>query len=240
MTRVPRPALCIVVALALAPSIARGGTWQPLATGLRWEYRGVGGAHQVETITGQTIVRGRVVAVKSYTEGPDAGLQNYWLTAPDGSVMLAGFSNPSAAFAVAYEPPVRYLPVPPVVGPGPFQPVVVHNLFTDAVLFSGDLRYDVTEEVTLSLPAGSFHAFGVGRAIPLPITSFGKGIALTLDGRSLPATDPSIYVIETTDWYSEDVGDVQYQTSDLFQLVGFGLPTPTATSSWGGLKRLYH
>ena len=57
----------------------------------------------VETITGQTLVRGRVVAVKSYTDGPDAGLQNYWLLAPDGSVMLAGFSNPSAALAWAYD-----------------------------------------------------------------------------------------------------------------------------------------
>jgi hypothetical protein len=172
--------------LVLAPLPVHAGDFLPLTIGNRWEYRGTGGSHQGEAITGQTLVRGRVVAVKSYTDGPDAGLQNYWLLAPDGSVMLAGFSNPSAALAWAYEPPIRYLPVPPVVSAGPFQHVVVHDLFTDAVVFTNDFRFDVTEEVTLSLPAGSFHSFGVGRAIPLPITSLGKGGALSLDGRRLP------------------------------------------------------
>ena len=94
-----------------------------------------------------------------------------------------------------------------------------------------------SRRVTLSLPAGSFHSFGVGRAIPLPITSLGRGGALSLDVRRLPVGDPSIYLIETSDWYSEGVGDVQYRTSDLFQLVGFGQPTATASSSWGALKR---
>jgi hypothetical protein len=229
----------LLASLVLAPTVSRAGDFQPLAIGNRWEYRGTAGSHQVETISGQTVVHGRVVAVKSYSEGPDAGLQNYWLLAPDGSVLLAGFLNPSAALAVAYEPPIRYLPVPPVVSPGPFQPIVVHDLFTDAVIFTGDLRFDVTEEVTLSLPAGSFHSFGVGRAIPLPITSLSKGASFTLDGRRLPASDPSIYLINTTDWYSEGVGDVQYKTGDLYQLVGFGQPTATASSSWSALKRLY-
>jgi hypothetical protein len=234
-----RPALCLLLALAVAPSNAGAGTWQPLATGSRWEYRGVGGAHQVETITGQTMVRGRVVAVKSYDEGVDAGLQNYWLLDANGSVLLAGFLNPSGATAWAYEPPIRLLPVPPAVGEQPFQAVDVYDLFTNTLVFHGSFRYDVTEEATLSLPAGSFHTFGIGRFIPLPGPALAKGGALTLDGRRLPAADPSIYILETTDWYAEDVGVVQYETGDLYQLVGFGLPTPTAKSSWAAIKRLY-
>jgi hypothetical protein len=35
------------------------------------------------------------------------------------------------------------------------------------------------------------------------------------------------------------VGVVQYNTSDLYQLVGFGQPTATLASSWGAIKRLY-
>ena len=240
MTRVPRSALCVLLALAWVPSTARAGTWQPLTIGTRWEYRGVGGAHQVETITGQTIVRGRVVSVKSYAEGDDAGLQNYWLLDADGSVLLAGFNNPTTATAWVYEPPIRYLPVPPVVGEQPFQSVEVHDLFTDALVFVDNFRFDVTEEVTLTLPAGSFHAFGVGRLTPLPGPAIAKGGGMTLDGRRLPAADPSIYITDTTDWYSEDTGVVQYKTGDLYQLAGFGLPTPTAKSSWAAIKRLYH
>lgn len=240
MHQAARLALALLLALVLAPSVATSETWQPLAIGSRWEYRGTGSAHQVETITGQRVVRGRVVAVKSYAEGADAGLENYWLLDADGSVLLAGFLNPSASLAWAYEPPIRYLPVPPAVGEQPFQIVNVYDLFTDALVFLGRFRYDVTEEVTLALPAGSFHAFGVGRVIPLPGPAMAKGGSFTLDGRRVPAAASSIYIIDTTDWYSEGVGVVQYKTSDLYQLVGYGQPTPTATSSWGRLKRLYH
>jgi hypothetical protein len=234
-----RPALGFLLALTLAPTVARSETWQPLAVGSRWEYRGTGGGHQVETITGQTVVRGRVVAVKTYSEGPDAGLQNYWLLDADGSVLLAGFVNPSAALAQAYEPPIRYLPVPPGVGPQPPQLIDVYDLFTNALVFHGDLRYEVVEEVTLALPAGSFHAFGVGQVISLPGPAIAKGGAITLDGRRVPAASPSISVAVPRDWYSEGVGVVQYQTGDLYQLLGFGMATPTAKSSWARLKRLY-
>jgi hypothetical protein len=239
MIRIPRPALGLLVVLTLVPSVARSDTWQPLAVGSRWEYRGVGGAHQVVTITGQTIVRGRVVAVKTYDESPDAGLQNYWLLDADGSVLLAGFYNPGAGYAWAYEPPIRILPVPPAVGPQPSQAIEVHDLFTDALLFADSFRFDVTEDVMLALPAGSYHAFGVGQFLALPMPPVAKGASLTLDGRSVASTGASLYVIDTTDWYSEGVGEVQYKTTDLYQLVGFGMPTPTVKSSWSGIKRLY-
>ena len=136
MRQSPRFALAVVVLLTFvsAASIARGDSWMPLAPGTRWEYRGVGGAREVQTITGQTEVRGRVVSVKSYSDGPDDGLDNYWLLDADGSVLLAGFLNPSAAFALAYEPPIRFLPVPPDPGPQPAQHIVAHDLFTDAVV----------------------------------------------------------------------------------------------------------
>src|SRR5690242_2957325 len=127
MQRAPRVTLAAVAALTLvsASSIALGDTWAPLATGTHWEYIGDAGAHEAQTITGQTLVRGTAVSVKSSTGGPDDGLQNFWLLDVDGSLLLAGFRNPSAALALAYEPPIRWLPVPPGVGPQPVQHIVV-------------------------------------------------------------------------------------------------------------------
>lgn len=239
MTRTTRLSIALVAAFgpALLPGSASAGDWLPLATGNRWEYQGVGGAHQVETITGQTMVRGRVVSVKSYAQGVDAGLQNYWLLDADGSVLLAGFTQPGGT-SWAYEPPIRILPVPPVVGPKPLQPVSVYDLVTGLLVFSDNFQVDVTEEVTLTLPAGSFHAFGVGSLSPSR-PALAKGGSIALDGRRIPASGPSIASSGTTDWFSEGTGDVQYNTDDLYQLVGFGRPTPIASSTWGGLKRLY-
>src|SRR5207249_250756 len=173
---------------------------------------------------------------KYYSEGIDAGLENYWLLAPDGSVLLAGFNNPSAALAVLYEPPIRLLPVPPVVGPGPFVSTTIYNLFTDAVLGVFPLRYDVSEDVQLTLPAGSFHAFGVGQAINLPAPQLATRRTLSLDGRTMNPDGSSIYAVSTTDWFSEGVGEVQYSAGDLYQLISFGGPTPTARSSWAAIK----
>jgi hypothetical protein len=241
MPQSPRFALAVVALFAFvsAPSIARGDSWLPLATGTQWEYRGVGGAHQVEMITGQTDVRGRVVAVKSYSEGPDAGLNNYWLLDTDGSVLLAGFLNPSSALALAYEPPIRYLPVPPEAGPQPVQHIVAHDLSTDSVVFEFDIQMELTGNVVLTLPAGTYQAVGVGQVPPPAGQALTKGMSFTLDGRPLPRGDALGSAVTPSDWYSYGVGDVMYQSNDLFELVSFGSPTATASSSWGAIKRLY-
>ena len=241
MPQNPRFAHAAIVLLTLvsAPSIVRGDSWMPLDIGTRWEYRGVGGAHQVEMITGQANVRGRIVAVKSYSDGPDAGLDNYWLLDADGSVLLAGFLNPSAAFALAYEPPIRFLAVPTDPGPKPVQHIVAHNLFTDAVVGSFDIQMELTGNVVLTLPAGTYQAVGVGQVAPATAQSLATGISFALDGRRLPPGDASVSAVTPSDWYSYGVGVVMLQSSDLFQLVSFGVPTATASSTWGAIKRLY-
>jgi hypothetical protein len=235
MIRVHRLAPAVILALVLTPSLARS-EWEPLAIGNRWEYRGTGGSHQVESITGQIPLRGRVVAIKSYAEGADAGLENYWLLDADGSVLLAGFTAPDGT-AVAYEPPIRYLNTPPAVGVKPIQLVTAYDLHTNAVMFTDYFRYDITEDVLLSLPAGALHALGVGT---IESTGpLGARRTLALDGRALPGARSPQATTYTSDWFSEGVGVVQYNTTDLYQLVGFGRPTAVLASSWGAVKRLY-
>jgi hypothetical protein len=232
-------ALSPVLAFALFPAVAAAADFLPLAVGNFWEYRGVNGSHQVETITGFTAVRGRVVAVKSYAEGVDAGLQNYWLLDTDGSVLLAGFRDQTGSPSWAYEPPIRMLPVPPTLGPQPVQHITIHDVDTDGIVDSFDIRIDVLADSILAVPAGSFHAFGAGQISPLPGPTAAVVARRALDGRALGSFPPSVSDILPTDWYSEGVGVVQYQAADVMQLVAYGRPTPVATSSWGALKRLY-
>jgi hypothetical protein len=233
-----RRARACVIGFALLPITASAGDWQPLAIGSRWEYRGTGTAHQVQTITGQTTIRDRVVAVKRYAEGADAGLENYWLLDPNGSVLLAGFHNPSAELALAYEPPITYLLVPPTVGEAPQQAVGVYDLFTNTFCCVILVAFYGTGYEVLNLPAGTFTAFGVA-TVPVPGPAFAARPALTLDGRKLTGSSPSIDAVDPTDWYSEGVGVVQYSSDDLYRLVGYGLPTATVSTTWGAIKQRF-
>ena len=212
--------------------------WQPLEVGRRWEYRGVGGAHQVERITGTLLLRGRTVGVKTYSEGADAGLENYWQLGADGTVLLCGFNNPGAAFALAYEPPIAYLPGPPALGVSRTTDVTAYSLSDGSVFAAFTIQFSVLEEVDLSLPAGAFHALGTGQVLSAPRAIVAGARAFSLDGRSLGRTLPGI-APSPTDWYADGFGVVQYRTSDLYQLVSMALPTPSVHSSWTAIKRLY-
>jgi hypothetical protein len=230
----------LLATLALASSrTATADPWQPLEVGRRWEYRGVGGAHQVETITGDLMLRGRSVAAKYYAEGPDAGLENYWMLGADGTVFLCGFNAPSAALAVAYEPPIPYLPGPPALGASRTTSVTAYRIADGSVLDALTLTCTVLEEVDLSLPAGLFHALGAGQVLVAPQAIQAGGRTFSLDGRMLTGVAPGL-AASATDWYSDGIGIVQYQTIDLYQLVGFGLPTSAGRSTWSAIKRLYH
>src|SRR5262249_15369012 len=179
MMRAARISLAAVAVLAIAstPSIAASPWVPPIAIGTQWEYRGDAGGHQVQTITGQTTVRGRVVSVKSYAEGTDSGLQNFWLLDAGGSLLLAGFRSPSAAVAVAYEPPLVFMPVPPGYDPYPVQHIVVPDLVTDAVVSEFDFQIQTfAVQLQLEFDVTPRFVVGVAQLSPPPGT-------LTLDGR---------------------------------------------------------
>jgi hypothetical protein len=227
----------LIVAIAVAPALAATERWLPLHEGNTWTYQGDQGGHQTETMTGTTTLHGRTVFTKHYYEGADAGLENFWLAAFDGSVLLAGFRTASG-FGYVYEPPIQFLPSPPTLGPRAEQPISWYDFATDQLLFSGGIRFDVLEDVTLSLPAGSFHAFGVGQYVSLPGPG-ADGTRLTLDGRITTPGGKSIYILEPTDWFSDGTGIVQYRSGQLYQLESYGGPTAGTRSSWAAIKRLY-
>jgi hypothetical protein len=234
-------ALAVVVVAMVSTTalpVAAPPPMMPLAVGNLWHYVSAAGVHQVETITGTQTLLGRTVFVKTYRLGPDAGLENYWLTGPNGEVLLAGFSRPGLAFA--YDPPMTVCGGAPLPGDSWHTRVTLCHLPDLTVQGVFDVTFGVIEDVSLDVPAGTFHCVGVGEtgsATPaLSAAILTRG--LTLDGRTVAvaATESSAAI---TDWYSAGMGDVQYAGSDTFQLAAFGSTTPTVTTSWGALKASY-
>ncbi len=233
--RGPIALLTLGLALALLPAIASAADWLPLVDGMHWDYRSAN-FQETQIITGTRTLLGRTLYVKSFVGGPDSGLQNFWQVAPDGSVLLGGFDNVSAGLALAYDPPFPVLQTPPSLGLT-WSTHSVARLIPSMVEYATiDLNWEVSEDVVLEVPAGSFHAFGVGQVPPTAAKVMAGGRAFTLDGRLV--ADPGKAAV-ATDWYSEGVGEVQFLASDLFQLVAFGPPLPATASTWGRVKQLY-
>jgi hypothetical protein len=234
-------ALAFVLLLAACTRPALAGVLQPmlpLEIGNHWEYRSVGGAVQVETITGTRTVLGREVFVKTYSFGPDAGVDNWWQTGPGGEVLLAGFDRHDG-FSLGYDPPITMCGGSPTPGDAWTTHVVAYDMTDPSNHLEFDITFRALEVVSLSVPAGTFSSVGVGQDLPPVAKAFLAARGLALDGRRASAASKGA-TPTPTDWFSAGVGEVQYTSSDLFQLVGYGNPTPALQTTWGGLKRLYH
>ena len=236
----PAAAMTAVLALAAAAPALAGSSqpMMPLTPGFYWDYVSPGGVHQFEAIGGTLTLLGRTVTEKGYTGGPDAGLVNWWLTGPAGEVQLAGFDNPTAGLSLAYDPPITVCGGTPLAGDLWLTHVTAYQLPTMAVYATFDLTYGLIEEVDLTLPAGTFHTFGVGQVVFAAPFAAAGGAALGLDGRSL-GTGPAATraAASASDWYSPGVGDVQFVASDLFRLESYGVADPVHAATWGQVKQ---
>lgn len=232
----------LLVLLVPAATQGAGSDWYPLDAGDAWEYVDGYGTHHFEIINGTRQLLGRTVTIRSYVGGFDDSLENYWLTGGDGTLLLAGFNNRQVSLALAYDPPVAMLVPPPALGQTWTTHTVAYNLADMSVYAEFDYALSVDEDVQLTVPAGTYHAFGIGAPPPAAggaaTVGLPSGRRLSLDGRSAVAA-PTATNSNATDWYAQGVGSVQYRAHSLNQLVNFSIPTPTAAVSWGKLKRLY-
>lgn len=235
----PLRAAALFVALVVSQPAARAeASWMPLQVGNRWQYVGTDSAHQTEVIVRTMTLRGREVFVKSYVEGPNAGLENYWLIGADGSVALCGYNR--ADFGVAYEPPLTLLAAPPALGRTWSTHTISYRLSDMTVHETFDIDWSVADEVMLQVPAGTYHCYAVGQVTPGVLLEPGPGRSFTLDGRPAPRTASTTALpVVITDWFAEDVGIVQYESDDLYRLLSFGNATPVRAFSWGRLKSRY-
>lgn len=238
-------ALATAAMLTLAAGTALAITLPPmlpLDVGNQWEYQSQSGALARQAITGTLDVLGRTVAVKHEFEGPDPGLDNWWMTGPAGEVLLAGFDNPVATLSIAYDPPIVYCGAAPVVGDTWTTHIIAYDHRSGIAFGEYDITIGAIEAPTLVLPAGRFDAIGVAQvAPPGALRAAGSGgVTFTLDGRRVAATTKAVATAVTpSDWFSRGVGLVQWGYDDLYRLTGFGNPTPTLATTWGRLKALY-
>lgn len=227
--------LAVLATLALsigAPALAQ--PYFPLAIGNSWDYQTAGGVHETQTITGTTTLFANTVFVNTYTNNPDnAGLENYWQVGSNGGVLLLGFYRNLDGLGIVYDPPIDYVDAPLAVGKTWSCESQAYDLPGMVPDFTLAIAFTTYEDVTLTEPAGTFHAFGIGQEYTPSFTKSVAGRQLNLDGTQRITTG------QATDWYAAGVGEVQYNAGALFQLTGLNLPTPASALSWGYVKAAY-
>jgi hypothetical protein len=97
-------------------------------------------------------------------------------------------------------------------------------------IYAGTYRISsqVYETRTLTVPAGSFFAYGIGGTYPSgsPVLAGYSLMGAAADERD--AMQPAV-------WYSDGIGQVQYHTDDLYQLALY-VPTSVQGTTWGRIK----
>lgn len=235
------PFLALALALAVATAGPASADWLPLTIGNTWHYTDDLGVPHDEVITDFGHVRGRRMYVKTYIGGEDDGLLNFWQLGPDGSVLLGGYYRPAFPFGLVYEPPVKVFPGQPAVGQTWQTHTIAYSIPDDAFYAEFDLYWRVDSQLSIGVPAGIFPCFGSGQVAPPAASAVVQGHALSVDGRLLGTASTSLEEgpSSATDWYSDGVGLVQYDTGVLYVLESFEVTVPTMTTTWGRIKQLY-
>jgi len=220
--------LIVVLPLAAAADPA----YLPLVPGNAWTYDGVGGEHEMLTVTGTTQLLGETVIVIEYSESTEnEGLENYWTIGAGGDVLLWGFFRVEAGgWGYAYSPPLILIDAPFELGKSWACTTMFHDLPGEVPAFEDVRAYEFAWEGPLTVPAGTFASVGVGE-LPGPTLSVG-GRSFSADGRVLNRQ------VESSRWYSDGIGPVQYDATDLYQRSEYGL-SPVESLSWSSIKALY-
>ena len=77
----------LLVFVVIAPASAHAQPYLPLAIGNFWQYLGVGGEQETQTVIGTVPIWGEDVWLIRYSESTNNnGLDNFWTAEPDGDV----------------------------------------------------------------------------------------------------------------------------------------------------------
>lgn len=233
-----RPSLAVALTLltsaafaSLLPAPGLAEEYLPLPLGATWHYVGDAGGGETLVVTGTRVLFGTETQVVSYENSTmNDGLENYWTTAPDGDVFLWGFFRNLQGWGWAYYPPLRMVDAPLSPGQQWSTTTTLYDLPELVPQSTFDYPLEVYTEGTITVPAGSFFAYGIGPATPLPIFGYTvAGEVITADIRDRTASD----------WWSDGVGRVQYVVDQTYALTSFEMPTPIVPTSWGRVKALY-
>lgn len=234
--------LCLGLVSLAAPGSARADDYLPLELGNYWIYDGaVLGEHEETRVAEVVRIWGNdVYAILYENSTHNEGLVNYWTSTPEGDVDLWG-CRWSDGYGLLYRPPLKKVDAPLFLGKHWSMEIDVYYIRPDSpdttFAWHEVWGFEVSFEGDLVLPGGIFHVFGIEPAAPNPVRPpmyadrSPEGLVLT--SRRNEGRRP-------TDWWSDGLGEVQYDTSDLYQLAAHGqLPSPVQPTSWGRVKALY-
>jgi hypothetical protein len=217
----------LTLIVVLTPSACLSQEYLPLSFGSSWHYEGVQGAQERQTVVGTVDVWGMSTRVIQFTESThNPGLKNYWTTEPDRDVLLWGFNR--KGFGWLYNPPIRVLDAPLFIGKTWSTTVQIFSVPDTVLVGTFPFAFTVYEEGVISVPAGSFSAFGIGSTTPLPARYSISGEV----ARAEPQGSADV-------WYSEGVGRVRYIADQRYDLESYGQPTPVLSATWGSIKRQF-
>jgi hypothetical protein len=223
--------LALTMVLVASPVLADPG-YLPLGVGNTWSYEGSGDEAETMTVIGTAEVLGETVYVIDYSaSSQNEPLENYWTSGPDGEVLLWGFfRDEDGGWGMAYSPPILWVDAPTFAGAVWACTTQIYSLPSETPDTVAVFEYTVTWEGILSPPAGSFEAIAVGF-----VTPWQRGVAFrgySADGRALTGrTEPDR-------WYSDGVGLIQYDATELYELVSYGT-SPVELATWTRVKLLY-
>jgi hypothetical protein len=219
------------LASSLWPTLACGEDYLPLWIGNRWEYRGIAGSGETQLVKRMLDVWGSpkfVIDFKASTS--NEGLENYWTT-DDGDVLLWGWFRELENIGLLYQPGIRKVDPPLYVGKTWNDSIGVFLLPDTLFVGMFTIPHRVHEAGMLTVPAGTFFAFGIGQTNAF-LPEFED---YALNGTHLEESERG----GATEWYGDGVGKLQYDTDDLYQLVHFVEPTPVHDATWGRIKNAF-
>ncbi len=232
------PAILFSVCLAVLCTMglvsgAIAQNYLPLTIGNIWHYESLAGYSEDRVVTGTNTIRGTTTYVIDYQNSTsNTGLENYWTTGSEGDVLLWGWWLEFDGFGILWDPAILYLDAPLFLGKTWNVTTTGYELPDTTFFASFDITFQVVGEGMISVPAGDFFSFAITYTVSAAAPG---GDARALYGARIAAA----FSGGPTDWYSDGIGQVQYDTDDLYQLVSFNVPTATQPTTWGGIKGLY-
>jgi hypothetical protein len=237
----------VVLALLLAAGPGATTIYHPLDVGTEWHYANELGQTHSRSMTGIQDVLG-VETVVRHEEISESGavidlFANFWTCDGEGDLYLHGAVNYMYGFEAAYCPPIMI-----VDSPLEYDKVWVTQDVQRCDLDGSncgdpfDAAYIVCIEEEVLVPAGAFHSYGIGDYPVPPRLQSLVGIQFDVFGRRLPTGGLGSRFF-ARDWYSEDVGVVQYQyytePERMMRLEYWQATAVEPATSWGRLKALY-
>lgn len=238
-----------LVAFALttlqAVSAARAGLpnlWMPTEAGSRWSFVGPLGARDSVIGRGPDQLDGVQAVRNEHVAGPDAGLQQFWSNtgpADTGDLLFVGFHRTGEDFGIRYEPPMRFMRGPALVGDN----WIVNPTPIRLPDGTSDERFTMEFRVMEVIEPGFVgEAYGVSYSLIPPAFLQRGARTYSPFGNLLPhdAVASGIPPDEPLDWFAVGYGQVRYRHGGgLFVLESYESPVPVENSTWGRIKRLY-